>query len=387
MERKKLEIHADRIEMVLASHRVPSQVRGGTLTPQCVRFFLTPELGVRLSRVKALSEEIALALGAPSCRISRHQGTIAIDVPRHDPASTDLIPLCRRLGSIPTYCPVLGVDEQGTPVLVRLSSPEVAHVLIAGTTGCGKTELARSMVVSLAMHNRLSDLQMLLIDPKCRGFGPFSGLPHLLRPILSDALDIEAQLIGLVREMERRDSEGINRPRIVIFVDELADLILKGQDPMQQAVARLVQRGRSAGMHIVACTQKPTAAVIGSLVKANFPVRLVGRVTSAEDARVAAGLPGTGAERLSGRGDFLLVASGEVTRIQAAYVGESEIRKVVHSLTAAKRSSGKRVHLPRPSLTGDGARKKYSREGVSFVKNRCVEDSKLQETAGESITT
>ena len=377
MERRNLETHADRIEMVLASHRVPSQVRGGTLTPQSVRFFLTPELGVRLSRIKALSEEIALALGAPSCRISRHQGTIAIDVPRRERTSTDLMPLFRRLGSIPTCCPMLGVDEQGTPVLVRLSSPEVAHVLIAGTTGCGKTELARSMVASLAMHNRLSDLQILLIDPKCRGFGPFSGLPHLLRPILSDALEIEAQLLGLVREMERRDSEGINRPRIVIFVDELADLILKGQDPMQQAVARLVQRGRSAGMHIVACTQKPTAAVIGSLVKANFPVRLVGRVTSAEDARVAAGLPGTGAERLSGRGDFLLVASGEVTRIQAAYAGESVIRGVVHSLTAAHRNDVKRDHSSKPALTGVAAQRPSSRGGVSLQKYTHIERPEL----------
>ena len=126
-------------------------------------------------------------------------------------------------------------------------------------------------------------------------------------------------------------------PRIVVAIDELADLVLTGGRPMEQLLTRLTQRGREAGIHLVACSQKPTAAVIGSLVKSNFPVRLVGSVASPEDAKVATGLPGTGAERLLGQGDFLLVAKGEVTRMQAAYIDLGEIRDLVSRLRQGRR--------------------------------------------------
>ena len=162
----------------------------------------------------------------------------------------------------------------------------------------------------------------------------------------------------LVQEMEGRDRHKVNQPRIVIFIDELADLMLVGGKEVETALTRLTQRGRGAGLHLVACTQKPTAAVIGSLVKSNFPVRLVGSVTSAEDARVASGLAGTGAERLTGRGDFLLVCKGRWERFQAAYLSGEEIVKVVRRLQEGGRRSrrwltegmgteGKRAFLPR----------------------------------------
>jgi S-DNA-T family DNA segregation ATPase FtsK/SpoIIIE len=129
--------------------------------------------------------------------------------------------------------------------------------------------------------------------------------------------------------MEQRDLEGRSEPRLVVVLDELADLVQMGGREMEGLVTRLTQRGREAGIHVVACTQKPAASVIGSLVKSNFPVRLVGRVASPEDAKVAAGLAGTGAERLLGEGDFLLVALGQVTRLQAAYMGGGEVRALV----------------------------------------------------------
>jgi len=339
MRRQTLELQADRIEMVLASHRVPSRVWGGTLTPRSVLFFISPRFGTKLSKIKALSEEIALSLGVPSCRISRQKSTISIEIPRQDPCDVRLIPLCQRLAHIPPYCAVLGIDEEGTPILVRLSSPDVAHILIAGTTGSGKTALARAMIASLAMYNRLGQVQMVLIDPKGRGFRPFAQLPHLLCPILTEIGAAQQQLFGLLREMERRDGQEIDTPRLIVFIDELADLMLTGGKRMERVLTRLSQRGRSAGIHLVACTQKPTAAVIGSLIKSNFPVRIVGRVTSAEDAKVATGLPGTGAERLQGRGDFLLIAQGEVTRIQAAYVTEGEIRGIARQIRSGERRS------------------------------------------------
>jgi S-DNA-T family DNA segregation ATPase FtsK/SpoIIIE len=135
----------------------------------------------------------------------------------------------------------------------------------------------------------------------------------------------------------RSDPSASNRPSIVVFIDELADLLMVGGKDVQWALTRLTQRGREAGIHIVAATQKPTTAILGPLVKANFPVRLVGRVTSAEDARTASGWSGTGAERLMGRGDFLAVAEGRVIRFQAAHISPAEIQKVVADMGSSVR--------------------------------------------------
>ena len=143
----------------------------------------------------------------------------------------------------------------------------------------------------------------------------------------------------MVEEMVRRDRENISEPRVIIFIDEVADLMEQGGKAMDRLMTRLTQRGRSAGLHIIACTQKPLAASIGSLTRSNFPVRLVGSVASPDDAKVAAGISGTGAEKLLGRGDFLLVAKGHVTRFQAAYVTDQEIKQIVSRLNVGGRRS------------------------------------------------
>jgi S-DNA-T family DNA segregation ATPase FtsK/SpoIIIE len=238
---------------------------------------------------------------------------------------------------VPPVTAVLGLDQEGVPLLLRLPSPNVAHVLIAGTTGSGKTALARTMVASLAMYNTQRSVQVVLVDPKGRGFVPFGGLPHLLVPVVTRVEEAQAVLGRLVAEMERRDAEGRSEPRVVVVLDELADLVQVGGREMEGVLTRLTQRGREAGVHLVGCTQKPTAAVIGGLVKSNFPVRLVGSVPSPEDAKVATGLGGTGAEKLLGEGDFLVVAQGQVTRMQAAYVSEGEIEALVSELGQGSR--------------------------------------------------
>jgi len=334
-----LEFQANQIEMVLASHDVPSRVFGGLVTPRFVQFQLAPPLGTKVKRIASLSEEIALSLGARSCRVYRQGGAVNVEVPREEARTVKLIPLCRRLSQIPPCTAVLGLDESGMPLLLHLPSPDVAHVLIAGTTGSGKTELLRTMIASLAMHNRLGEVQLVLVDPKGRGFAPFAGLPHLLHPLVNDVEETLSLLRRLVQEMERRDQEGISEPKVMVFVDELADLMLVGGREMERVLTRLLQRGREAGVHLVACTQKPTAAVIGSLVKSNFPVRLVGSVTSPEDAKVAAGIAGTGAEKLLGRGDFLVVVKGQVLRLQAAHVPVGEIQEMVTRLQEGGRRS------------------------------------------------
>jgi S-DNA-T family DNA segregation ATPase FtsK/SpoIIIE len=337
-----LHYQADRIEMVLASHKVPARVTGGIITPRLVRYHLTTPLGVKVGKVASLSEEIALSLGASSCRVHRQQGQVEVEVPRARGEVVPLFPLCQRLaargpGTIPAHTAVLGLDQDGVPLLLRLPSANVAHVLIAGTTGSGKTALARTIVTSLALNNSQRSLQMVLIDPKGRGFLPFEGLPHLLVPVVTRVDEALPLLQRLVAEMERRDAEGRSEPRLVVALDELADLVQVGGREMEVALTRLTQRGREAGIHLVACTQKPTAAVIGGLVKSNFPVRIVGSVASPEDAKVATGIAGTGAESLLGQGDFLVVAKGQVTRVQAAYTSVAEVRETVARISAGTR--------------------------------------------------
>jgi S-DNA-T family DNA segregation ATPase FtsK/SpoIIIE len=334
-----LNLQADQIERVLASHGIPALVYGGRVGPRLVEFHLSLASGIRLSRLEGLTDELALALGVSQCRVERRDGMIAIQVPRPQGRTVHLLGLMQKLGKIPPCTAVMGVDPQGIPILLRLSSPDIAHLLIAGTTGSGKTEMAKAMITSLAVANRPHDLRLLLIDPKSRGYTAFRELPHLLGPVISDPRDAEQRLADVVQEMERRDRAGESSPRILIFVDEMADLFLGGGPGVGHLVARLVQRGREAGIHLVACTQKPTAALLGTLVKSNFPARLVGSVASAEDARTAAGIGGTGAEHLTGRGDFLLIVKGTIRRIQGAYISPQEIQTTVHGLVHSQRSS------------------------------------------------
>jgi S-DNA-T family DNA segregation ATPase FtsK/SpoIIIE len=337
--RRILEYQADQIEMVLYSHKVPGRVLGGVVTPRWVRFEVMPALGARISSIVRLSEEMALRLGSAGVRVRRQGSCLHVEVPREDGETVRLLPLAARLREVPRQAALLGLDEEGVPLLLRLASPEVGHVLVAGTTGSGKTALLRGMLVSLALHNRQGEVQLVVIDPKGRGYAALEGLPHLLCPVVSQVHQAAYVLNDLVSLMLQRDQERVQEPRVVLAIDELADLVVAGGPGVARSLTRLTQRGREAGLHVIACTQKPTVDAIGSLVKSNFPARLVGSVASAEDAKVASGLPGTGAEKLLGRGDFLLVVKGEVVRFQAAYVSGGEVEAVVGKLRQGGRQS------------------------------------------------
>ncbi len=333
MERNLLNLQADKIEMVLAAHRAPARVWGGRITPRIIQFHLALAPHTKINKLQTLTKELALALGASFARLTRHDSALSIEIPRDESRFVSLIELNqklerddslrRTLSSAGTA--ILGLDQDGVPLLLRLSSPDVAHCLITGTTGSGKTELARTIIASLAMHQKPHDLLLALCDPRAQGFAPFTALPHLLFPIVQEADEMGARLGYLVDEMERRDREQITRPRIVVVIDELADVLQTGGREIEALLTRLVQQGRGAGLSLVACTQKPTASVVRSLLKENFPVRLVGRVANAEDARVAARIRGTNAEELAGHGDFLAIAGGEVIRFQAAYSSTDEL--------------------------------------------------------------
>ncbi len=339
--RRMLEYQADRIEAVLAQHRIPARVTGGTVTPRWIRYDVLPAIGTRIRALTSLAEELAAALGAPSVRIARQGALIAVEGPREDSRPVRLLPPPRPAQRPPRHRPP-GHRRRRRPPSHPPPSPNVAHILVAGTTGSGKTALLRAMALSLAYFNPPHALRMAPMDPKGAPSGSLEPLPHLARPVITDPDEAAEALQSLVRLMEMQSRQG-NReagergtplsssslPICLLLIDELADLMLVGGERVERPLTRLLQRGREAGIHVVAATQKPTAAVIGSLIKANFPVRLVGKVASPEDARVASGWKGTGAERLMGKGDFIAVAEGKLHRFQAAYAAPEEVPALV----------------------------------------------------------
>jgi S-DNA-T family DNA segregation ATPase FtsK/SpoIIIE len=334
--RRTLEMQANQIEAVLAQHKVAGHVRGGTVTPRFVRFEIVTDLGAKITKVTSLADEIAMALDKRQARIFREGGSIQVELPRSQSDPVRLLPLCGQLRQVPSVTAVLGLEQTGAPLLLRFASPDVAHVLIVGTTGSGKTALARTLLASLAMYNRQSQVQLVLIDPKGRGFAALAALPHTLGGVVNTAEAAVERLRWLVTEMERRDREQISRPALIVAVDELADLLQSGGAAVAAMLTRLAQRGREAGIHLVACTQKPTAALIGGAMKANFPIRLVGAVASKDEARYASGITDSGADKLEGKGDFLLVSKGDIVRFQAAWIGSSEFRQVADGVCAGR---------------------------------------------------
>jgi S-DNA-T family DNA segregation ATPase FtsK/SpoIIIE len=357
MLRQYLETQADQVETVLVTHRTPGRITGGTVGPRLIRFRLDPAPQTRLSAVRGLSEDLAVALKVPSLRIERTNEGIILEFPNPEPRAVTLVNLWPEVEPLPTTTALLGLTDDGAPLLARLSAPEVAHVLVAGTTGSGKTALLRTMAVSLALANRPTDLRLLCLDPKGRAFRALEGAPHLTRPPVVAISEAIETLQSLLRLMEVRDQQGVNHPRIVVFIDEVADLVLQGDEraaseraasgrnqptSIETLLTRLAQRGREAGIHLVAATQRPSAAVLSGVLRANFPLRLVGKVVSAEDARVAAGRGQTDAHLLSGRGDFLAIGgSAAPIRFQVAYIGEQEAQQELAKQQHTERTSGR----------------------------------------------
>lgn len=348
-----LEYQADRVEAVLSAHRTPGRVTGGTVGPRLIRFFLNPAPHIRFASIKRLADDLALAMQVPTLSVDRGKEGVILEFSNPNPRPVTLLNLLPEAMPMPLATAMLGLTDDGAPLLARLSAPEVAHILVSGTTGSGKSALLRTIAASLALTHMPSLLQMLCIDPKGRAFPAFAGIPHLTRKPIIDVPEALEALHSVVRVMESRDRRGetpvTNRnpivshndgvqgtsvPRIVIFIDELADLVMQGEAPFSAALTRLVQRGRQAGIHVIAATQHPSSAILSGVMRANFPLRLVGRVVSADDARMASGRAGTNAHLLNGRGDFLAVSGGEnPICFQVAYVDEKELKQQMTMLS------------------------------------------------------
>ena len=317
---KKLNLTAERIEAVLRERNAAASVVGGRVLPGFVEMLLRPEGGTKVSQVKALQADIALAVGNSNIRIAQSGSHLAIQIGRESRQPVRLAALMGQLESLPRYTAVLGLSEDGAPLLACVSSPDVGHMLISGTTGSGKTSLAQTVMTSLCQTHRPYELGLIVIDPKRRDRDEFGRVieRHLLLPPARSSDEAAPALAKVVEAMERRAIQTDPLPRIVVYVDELADLCQTGGATVLDPLTRIAQRGRESGIHLVACTQKPSSKAVGPLLKANLPLRLVGRVTSAEDARVASGMAGSGAEKLAGAGDFIAVSGGRTIRFQAA---------------------------------------------------------------------
>ena len=336
--------------------------------PVVTTFEFKPEAGIKYSRIIALTEDLCLGLQAESILIERIPGkpTVGIEVPN---SRRELISLRQILESEEfadsnsrlTIC--LGKDISGRIKVAALES--MPHLLIAGSTGAGKSVMLNSMIMSILYKATPDDVRMILVDPKRLEMGLYEGIPHLLTPVITEAKKATNALRNAVLEMERRlkllAGQGVrnidqynrkvrqlmNEPRslfdeeeetiedlkplpyILIVIDELADLMMVERGNVEEAVTRLAQMARAVGMHLVLATQRPSVDVITGLIKANFPSRISFRVATRVDSRTV--LDVMGAEHLLGKGDMLFLPPGSsrLTRVHGAFLTESEINRVV----------------------------------------------------------
>lgn len=314
-----LNLLCDRIEQRLSAVSTDIRIVGSKTLPQFLEFIALPVGSTTYKAIAARHEDIALAIGRPEVRIAQDGVFVSIQVPineRRKVLATKLMPHLQ-----PGHTALLGQDEKGQVIQVKLSSPAISHVLIAGTTGSGKTELAKTMLCSLVQRHKPHQLGLIVIDPKRRENKTFEQLiaPNLLFPIATSEVAIVNTLHQTVNLVDRRKVGDDKNIRMVILVDEMADICASGGAEVVNLLTHLVARGREVDVHLIGCTQKPTARSIDTVMKANFPFRIVMKVMSPDDAKVAAGVAGTGAEHLTGSGDAVACYSGMVKRFQAAY--------------------------------------------------------------------
>jgi DNA segregation ATPase FtsK/SpoIIIE, S-DNA-T family len=317
--------------------------------PVITRYELEPAPGVKLNRIVVLSDDIALAMKAQSVRIIAPipgKGRVGVEVPNMQSSFVYLKEVLvsdefQKAKSLLTLA--LGKDIAGKPIVDDLD--DMPHLLIAGTTGSGKTVCVNSLILSLLFRTSPNDLKFLMIDPKMVELMPFNGLPHLLCPVITDAKKASVALGWVVTEMEERykllakagarNIEAYNQkqesiPYIVVIIDEFADLMSVSRDQIENAITRLAQLSRAVGIHLILATQRPSVDVITGVIKANLPARISFKVASKVDSRTV--LDMNGADKLLGKGDMLFLRPGEskLIRIQCTLVKDSEIEKTVN---------------------------------------------------------
>ena len=345
---------ATKLQKTLYSFGVSAKVENVSVGPAITRYELRPAEGVRVSKIANLADDIALNLAAETIRIEAPipgKQAVGIEVPNKEKEAVHL----REVLESPEFqendsklTVALGKDVAGNTQLADIA--KMPHVLIAGSTGSGKSVCINTIITSIIFHAKPSEVKLVMVDPKVVELSVYNGIPHLLIPVVTDPKKAAGALAWAVQEMDDRynkfaqkgvrDLKGYNHaiekeegvgklPQIVIIVDELADLMMVAAKDVEEAICRLAQKARAAGMHLVIATQRPSVDVITGLIKANVPSRIAFAVSSQVDSRTI--LDSVGAEKLLGKGDMLYFPSGapKPIRVQGAFVSDEEVEKVV----------------------------------------------------------
>lgn len=354
---RELETNANTIVEALRSFGVQTKCIGTCRGPSVTRYELQPAAGVKISKITGLADDIALNLASSGIRIEApipNKPAVGIEVPNK---IRDTVPFRQLIESDEIaekkskLAAVLGKDISGEIVIADIA--EMPHLLIAGTTGSGKSVCVNSIIMSILFRSKPEEVRFIMIDPKAVEFMAYNGIPHLLIPVVTDPKKAAGALNWAVGEMLKRYSmfseynvrniHGYNSladkdpdmkkmEQIVIFIDELADLIMASKNEVEDSICRLAQMARAAGMHLVIATQRPTVDVVTGLIKANIPSRIALKVSSGTDSRVI--MDEQGAEKLLGKGDMLFksVSMPKPTRVQGCWISDKEVERVVDFL-------------------------------------------------------
>lgn len=347
---------AEKLVETLKSFGIGITITGITRGPSVTRFEFQPEVGVKISKIVALTDDIALNLAASAVRMEAPipgKAAIGIEIPNKQ---TDIVYLYDVLNT-PEYRAAkskisfaLGKDIEGRPVIADLA--KMPHVLIAGSTGSGKSVCINTIISGILYGATPDEVKFIMIDPKVVELGVYNNIPHLLIPVVTEPKKASAALAWAVMEVERRYrlfaehsvrdifsynkavkehpelAESEKMPQIVIIIDELADLMMVASQDVERSIIRLAQKARAAGVHLVIATQRPSVDVITGIIKANIPSRIAFAVASQFDSRTI--LDNAGAEKLLGRGDMLYhpIGSAKSVRVQGAFISDSEVERI-----------------------------------------------------------
>ena len=352
---KKSLTNARKLEETLASFGVEAKVTQIHRGPSVTRYELQPKQGVKVSKIVNLADDIALNLAAPNIRIEAPipgKAAVGIEVANTNSEIVylrDVIDSDRFLAFPSKLAFALGKDIAGKPIIADIG--KMPHMLIAGATGSGKSVCINTLITSIIYKATPQEVRLIMIDPKVVELSVYNGIPHLLIPVVTDPKKAAGALFWAVNEMTRRynlfaennvrDMKGYNEkqvdesqklPQIVIIIDELADLMMTGAKEVEDAICRLAQMARAAGIHLVIATQRPSVDVITGVIKANIPSRLAFAVSSGTDSRTI--LDMVGAEKLLGKGDMLFYPVGESKpiRIQGAFISDQEVESIVNAI-------------------------------------------------------
>ena len=383
---------AAKLQRTLHSFGVSAKVENVSVGPAITRYELKPAEGVRVSKIANLADDIALNLAAETLRIEAPipgKQAVGIEVPNKEKQAVHLREVLESdnfLNSESKLSVALGKDIAGQTVVADIA--KMPHVLIAGSTGSGKSVCINTLITSIIFNAKPSEVKLVMVDPKVVELSVYNGIPHLLIPVVTDPRKAAGALAWAVQEMDNRyalfaskgvrDLSGYNKavekdgettkiPQMVIIIDELADLMMVAAKEVEESICRLAQKARAAGMHLVIATQRPSVDVITGLIKANVPSRIAFAVSSQVDSRTI--LDSSGAEKLLGKGDMLFFPAGapKPTRVQGAFVSDSEVEKIVDFV----KSNGTAT---------------YSEDILESIENNGKTDKELAEAAEDDDT-